>query len=76
MKIRNPPLTRQLSWRAVIALEVGTVVRDQEGETGTVVVFDWRGKRYKKVNWDDGCVTPLDKISKKYKTNIYLLRKP
>lgn len=73
MKIQSPPKYPQLSWPAAIALTVGTIVRDTEGETGTVLEREWQGKTYKRVQWDDGCVTPLDRISRR-RTGIHLLR--
>jgi hypothetical protein len=75
MKIRENPETKQLSWDDAMALPLGSIVRDLEGETGTVLEREYAGSMYKRVQWDDGCVTMLNKPHKKYKTDIYLLRR-
>lgn len=72
MKLKGDPTKRQLGWDDAIALPVGTHVRDYEGETGTVVELEWQGQPFKRVDWDDGCITMLHRPkSRKSKTGIF-----
>lgn len=67
------PIGKQLSWGELIALPVGAIVRDLEGETGDVIEKQFEGKPYRHITWDDGCVTSfIGKTVKK--TGIWRIR--
>jgi hypothetical protein len=73
VKIRTAPRTKQLTWPSLMALPEGSVVRDLEGETGTVLCHEFEGKKFKRVSWDDGCITSLSHY-RKGNSGIFLLR--
>lgn len=59
MKLQSEPKGKQLSWNEILSLSTGALVRDLEGEVGTVAETTFKGRIVRRIEWDDGCITPL-----------------
>lgn len=59
MKLQSEPQGKQLSWNELLSLSTGALVRDFEGETGTVAETTFKGRIVRRIEWDDGCVTSM-----------------
>ena len=58
MKIQSSPTGKRLNRNEILALPEGAIVRNLEGETGTVV----KRRTTRMVLWDDGCITILTSL--------------
>lgn len=73
MKLQSEPTSKQLTWNELLALPTGAIVLDFEGEVGTVTETPFKGRIIRRVEWDDGCVTPFSG-KPKLKTGIWRVK--
>lgn len=74
-KIRGDPQGSPLTWGEMIALPVGSTVRDFDGETGDVEERTREGRTSRMIAWDDCCFTSFSGKPLR-KTGVWLLRLP
>jgi hypothetical protein len=72
MQLQSQPKGKQLTWNELLSLSTGTLVRDLEGEVGTMAETTFKGRIVRRIEWDDGCITPLSG-KPQLKTGIYII---
>lgn len=59
MQLQSQPKGKQLTWNELLSLSTGTLVRDLEGNVGTVAETTFKGRIVRRIDWSDGCVTSM-----------------
>jgi hypothetical protein len=71
MQLQSQPKGKQLTWNELLSLSTGALVRDLQGDVGTVSETTFKGRIVRRIEWNDGCIT-LMSGKPQLETGIYI----